>query len=133
MSEIAIVLLLLCAPLAARADLYRSVDPETGSVKFTSFPPSGGNARLLPYRGPGVPAPDAQSLEERRRALQQSMILAPANSRGAPDALRQQAESYQAISAELDRIDPAGAERRRAEDAGVFEKMRRGLEALRPR
>lgn len=135
MPKVVAVLLLLCAPLAARADLYRSVDPETGSVKFSSFPPAGGNAQLLPYRGPGVPVPDVQSLEERRRALQQSLILAPAEPRGAGagDALRQQAEAYQGISAELDRIDPAGAERRRAEDAGMLEKMRRGLDALRKR
>jgi hypothetical protein len=133
MPKVAVVLLLACAPLAARADLYRSVDPATGSVKFSSYPPTGGNAQLLPYRGPGVPAPDAQTLEERRRLLQQGMILAPAEPRGAGEALRKQAQDYQAISAELDRIDPAGAERRRAEDAGLFEKMRRGLEALRKR
>ena len=133
MHKVVLCFLLACAPLAARADLYRSVDPETGSVKFSSYPPTGGNAQLLPYRGPGIPAPDAQSLEERRRVLQQSMILAPADSRAGGEALQKQAQDYQAISAELDRIDPAGAERRRAEDAGLFEKMRRGLEALRKR
>jgi hypothetical protein len=131
MPEMILALLLACAPFAARADLYRSVDPETGSVKFSSYPPAAGNAQLLPYRGPGVPVPDVPALEERRRALQQSLLLAPADSRGAGDSLRQQAAAYQAISAELDQIDPAGAERRRAEDAGLLEKMRRGLEALR--
>jgi hypothetical protein len=131
MPKIAIVLLVVgAAPFVARADLYRSVDPQTGSVKFSSYPPAGANAQLLPYRGPGVPVPDVAALEERRRTLQQSLLLAPAEPRGAGEALRKQAQDYQAVSAELDRIDPAGAERRRADDAGMLENMRRGLQGL---
>jgi hypothetical protein len=132
MPKVALVLL-LCAPFAARADLYRSIDPETGSVKFSSSPPAAGNAEILPYRGPGVPVPDTQALEERRRMLRQSLLLAPADSGGAGDTLRQRAEAYRAVAAELDRLDPAGAERRRAEDAGLLEKLqpRRADEAPR--
>ena len=43
--------------------------------------------------------------------------------------MQQQLEAYQALSAELDRLDPAGAARRRAQEVGVMETLRRGLEA----
>ena len=47
----------------------------------------------------------------------------------AGSGIQQQLEAYQALSAELDRIDPAGAARRRAQEVGVIETMRRGWEA----
>ena len=62
------LLLLLIAgwTAAATADLYRWVDPETGSVKFSSYPPPwyGDEAREprapkvehIPPRGPGAGA-----------------------------------------------------------------------------
>ena len=42
------------APQAAHADLYRWVDPQTGSVKFSSYPPPwfGDQARERTRRRP---------------------------------------------------------------------------------
>ena len=64
------VLLLLrraLVALPAHADLYRWVDPQTGSVKFSSYPPPwfGDQARelhapateVIVYQAPGAPKP----------------------------------------------------------------------------
>jgi hypothetical protein len=140
--KVGIALALLCAglpavvPRAAHADLYRWIDPETGSVKFSNLPPAEGRpAAVVPFRGaaaapePALRALDARTpLDERRRALQQAMLQTrfdPAN----PGALQKQAEAYQVLSQELDKLDPAGAAHRRAEDVALFEKMRAGLGA----
>jgi DNA-binding TFAR19-related protein (PDSD5 family) len=130
---------LLCAPPMARADLYRWVDPQTGSVKYSNYPPAEGRAsEVLPYQAPkpapkdgqGASAADSQeALEARRRALLQSMLDAPADPRDAGAALQRQAQAYQAVTAELDRIDPQGAARRRAEEAGLAETMRKRVQA----
>ena len=37
--KVLLFLAALAAPFCARADLYRWVDPQTGSVKFSSYPP----------------------------------------------------------------------------------------------
>lgn len=138
-----IAVLMACFPLTVHADLYRWVDPQTGSVKFSNYPPAEGRpSQVVPYQAPklapkdgqGASAADSQeSLEARRRALLQSMLDAPSDPRDAGAVLQRQAQAYQAVTAELDRVDPAGAPRRRAEEVGIFEKMRRGLEALRNR
>ena len=47
----------------------------------------------------------------------------------AGSGIQQQLEAYQAVAAELDRLDPAGAARRRQQEAGFIETLRRGLEA----
>jgi len=65
----------------ASADLYRWIDRESGSVKFSNTPP--------PWFG---------------------------------DPEREQIEAYQALSTELDRLDPAGTPRRRAQEASAFRK-----------
>ena len=119
------------APLAARADLYRWVDPETGSVKFSNFPPpEGRSANVVPFRGaaPERMAPaekiDGQApLEQSRRFLQQALLQTGLDPAGRA-TLEKQAQAYVAVSRQLDQLDPAGAERRRAEDAALFEKMR---------
>ena len=43
-------------------------------------------------------------------------------------SLRQQIQAYYAITTELDRRDPAGRARRRAQDGGVLERIRLGLQ-----
>jgi hypothetical protein len=138
------VLLLVIAFTAfpAHADLYRWIDRETGSVKFSSYPPpwlgdpekerKAPAVEVIPYRGPAAPAASViATLEARWASLMQLFATLPAttdfNRAGA--GIQQQLEAYQALSAELDRLDPAGAQRRRAQEAGVFETMRRGLEA----
>jgi hypothetical protein len=150
---------------AAAADLYRWVDPETGSVKFSSYPPPwyGDEARVqraprvehIPARteaparrddpamergpagakdGGGVAqelAKAMEALDERRRAL--VAALAPLRSREdfnrAGAGIRQQVEAYQALSAELDRMDPKGAERRRAAAQPILQRIAEGLSA----
>ena len=118
---------------SAHADLYRWVDADTGSAKFSSLPPANPQqpAELVPSRGlPKAAASPAAAnslaaLEERWRAL----VLQLAG-RGPQDlardrgALRQELETYEALRAELDRRDPAGAPRRAAETGALVERLR---------
>jgi hypothetical protein len=139
--------------LPAYADLYRWVDPQTGSVKFSSYPPPwfGDPAReisapateVVVYRPPGAPKPEAEpakpsaaagllsALETRLAGLSQFFSALPSNTdfSRAGSGIQQQVEAYQAVAAELDRLDPAGAARRRQQEAGFIETLRRGLEA----
>ena len=135
---------LIAAP-SAQADLYRWVDPATGSVKLSNYPPPAGRAaEVVPYRGQETPVappsvlagssslpPASLPLEQRWRALLQGLGTLPpdADPRTAGPALRRQLEAYQAVTAGLDRVDPAGAAQRREEQAGVFERLRKGLAA----
>jgi hypothetical protein len=125
-----VVLLLVAAP--AHADLYRWVDPDSGSVKFSSLPPENPqlHAEVVPYRAPKQAASAAAAnslaaLETRWRAA----VLQLAT-KGAQDmardrgALRQELETYEALRAELDRRDPAGAQRRAAETGAMVERLR---------
>jgi len=150
------VLLFVTALIAfpAQADLYRWVDPQTGSVKFSSYPPPWFGdpekerrapvVEVIQYRAPGVPAkpPPAAAvgerpisqiagLEARWASLVQffSSLPATADFERAGSGIQQQVQAYQEVSAELDRLDPAGAARRRAQEAGIVETVRRGLEA----
>jgi hypothetical protein len=149
-----LVFFAVLAAFPVHADLYRWVDPQSGSVKFSSYPPPWfGDAErergapaveVIPYRGPGAPAkpvaaPEKPSpaasmiatLEARWAGLMQFFATLPPTTdfNRAGSGIQQQLEAYQALSAELDRLDPAGAARRRAREAGVFETMRRGIEA----
>lgn len=141
------------AALPAHADLYRWVDPQTGSVKFSSYPPAwfGDQAlelnapavEVIVYQAPGAPKPAAapakpsaaagvlSALESRLAGLTQFFTALPSNQdfSRAGSGIQQQVEAYQAVAAELDRLDPAGAARRRAQEVGVIETLRRGLEA----
>ena len=45
------------------------------------------------------------------------------------DGLRQQVEAYEAVRIELDRLDPAGAARRRNESVTIVERLRQGFGA----
>jgi hypothetical protein len=152
-SRITILFLLATlTPMPAYADLYRWVDPQTGSVKFSSYPPPwfGDQARelhapateVIVYQAPGALKPAAPAkpsaaasmlaaLESRLAGLRQFFTALPSNAdfSRAGSGIQQQIEAYQALSAELDRLDPAGAARRRAQEVGVMETLRRGLEA----
>jgi len=140
------------AALPAQADLYRWIDRESGSVKYSNSPPpwfgDPEKARHAPaveviqYRDPRAAKPAAadkpspaaaaiSALEARRAELARSFAALPATTdfeRAGP-GLRQQLEAYQVLSAELDRLDPAGAARRRAREPGMVEVLRRELEA----
>ena len=147
-----VFLLAALLALPAQADLYRWVDPQTGSVKFSSYPPPwfGDQARelnapateVIVYQAPGAPKPAAPAqpsaaasiiaaLESRLAGLRQFFSALPSNAdfSRAGSGIQQQIEAYQALSAELDRLDPGGAARRRAQEVGVMETLRRGLEA----
>ena len=136
--------LILFIALPAHADLYRWVDPESGSVKLSTQPPSDPtiNAELVPFRNPAAPAPQASAtaakpkpaaspvaaLEARWSELLTQLTGAPPQdfSRSG-EGWRQQMETYEAVRAELDRLDPAGAARRRSESTSVLERLRQGF------
>ena len=110
---------------AARADLYRWVDPESGSVKFSSVPPpaSQSGVEVVPYRGNAAPpkpaAAGAAALEPRWRELLAEISAAQP---GSP-VLQQRLQDFVAVASELDRLDPAGAQRRRAETESVLQRL----------
>jgi hypothetical protein len=137
--------------LPAHADLYRWVEPQSGSVKYANSPPAWFGDPEREHRHPAVeviryePVPvtaakpaTAESgpsvlagLEARFASLLQFFQSLPRSTdfdrTGA--ALQQQAEVYKAVSAELDRIDPSGAARRRAaaQELGILDQLRAGL------
>lgn len=140
------------AAVPAHAELYRWVDPQTGSVKFSSYPPpwfghqalelNAPATEVIAYQMPGAGKPAAPlkpsaaasvlaALETRLAGLTQFFSALPSNQdfSRAGSGIQQQLEAYQALRAELDRLDPAGAARRRAQEVGVMETLRRGLEA----
>lgn len=127
-----LVCFILWLPLTAHADLYRWIDPVSGSVKLSSLPPSDPQiqAEVVRYNAPVPPKPPATDLESRWRALtSQLLALTPQDWNRASDALRQHLEAYEAVRAELDRQDPAGAARRREESTTLFERLKQGLAA----
>jgi hypothetical protein len=132
---------------AAHADLYRWVDPETGSVKFSSYPPpwyndeaqkraprvehipprkAGDGARMAP--GQDAPreqqGPSVESLERQRRALAQQ--IASASERSSPGArpnIQKQLDELGAVMEQLDKLNPEGAAARRAEAEALLQKI----------
>ena len=135
---------------SAAADLYRWVDPETGSVKFSSYPPPWYGdpekerrapkvvhipaGQATPPQNPeaGKPQDTATTLEAlatlRKSLLKSFSALPPRedfNRAGA--GLQQQLDSYKAVAAELDRLDPKGAAARKAESQPLLDKLLEGL------
>ena len=133
----------------AEADLYRWVDPETGAVKFSNYPPPWyGNEDK--QRG----APKVERIPERARPVQEAEAEAPAKPAatakqgaaplGALEARRKellsqvaasisnpaQAEKllqeYALLTAEMNQKDPKGAAARRAEAEAVLDKLTKG-------
>ena len=137
-----IVWLLAILAFPAHADLYRWIDPESGSVKISSLPPSDPTVQpeVVRYTGPAGlarPAPPAGApptatastfeLESRWRALLAQITgLTPEDFNRGGEGLRQQIVAYEAVRTELDRLDPAGAARRRTEAQGLLERLRQG-------
>jgi hypothetical protein len=148
----ALLLALLAAALPAQADLYRWVDPQSGSVKFSSLPPPWLGDPEREARSPRVEvigarpagttaraetpasARSATALEASWRALLRQLASLPQRPEfeRSAEAIQQQLRAYEALRAELDRADPVGAARRRAEETTVMEQLRRGLSTLRP-
>ena len=116
----ALAFILLCS--AAHADLYRWVDPETGSVKFSNNPPpwyergSGPAVERVPYDAPRAqPALSGPTAIPELRARWREALLALSVQRS-PENARALAQ----VAAELDKLDPAGARRRSEETAAVL-------------
>lgn len=136
--------LLVFVALPAHADLYRWVDPQSGSVKLSNLPPSNPavEPQVLPYRGPAgdrlEPQPAAAkadtgalaTLEARWRSILAELALLPerADFQRGGEGFRQLLESYEAARAELDRLDPAGAKRRRDEERPLLERLAKLLQ-----
>jgi len=149
---IAIVVAMLAWAAPAAADLYRWVDPETGSVKFSSYPPPWYGDEAQQRRAPKVehiparsnpvapldPAADkprdsrlpeggVQALEAQRKAVLQQIAESAARSgpeRGA--GMQKQLEAFAELSARLDKVNPEGAAARRAEAEALLQKMIKG-------
>jgi hypothetical protein len=134
---------LLFTALPARADLYRWIDPDTGAIKYSSYPPPWmGDAererrlppvevlRYTPRGAARMPEGDKAiaPLENRRRRLLQELLALPERKDRGPDEIQRQLQVYQLLADELDRLDPRGAAARKAEDYEVMEKLRRRLE-----
>ncbi len=137
--------LLLCLAAPAHADLYRWIDPESGSVKLSSMPPSDPTigAEIVSYRTPTAPKPPAapvvskppaagapvEALQARWSELLSQLTGAkPQDFNRAGEGIRQQIEAYEAVRVELDRLDPSGAARRRTETS-LIEKLKQGFAA----
>jgi uncharacterized protein DUF4124 len=137
------LLLLLCFAAPAHADLYRWIDPETGSVKLSSVPPSDSSvsAEVVSYRAPALPKPPAtaavskssstvQVLEARWSELMTRLTgLTPQDFQRGGEGLKQHIEAYEAVRVELDRLDPAGVARRNAESTSLIDRLRQGFAA----
>jgi hypothetical protein len=133
----------LLVPQLAAADLYRWVDPQSGSVKFSNAPPPwyetdrGPPVERIPYQGPAArtagaekPAAGGSTLAAlEARWLESLRTLAEASAKGDPgaptEAMKRQLEVFQAITAELDRLDPGGRDRRRAEQLSLLQKLQK--------
>jgi hypothetical protein len=137
-----VLFLLAFVLLPAHADLYRWIDPDTGSVRLSSLPPSDSSvdAEVVPFKAaatlppavarPGAVATARETLQARwSDLLRQLTGMSQQDFNRAGAGVRQQIEAYQALSVELDRLDPAGAARRRHESASLLERFRQGLAA----
>jgi hypothetical protein len=146
-------MVLLILARDAFADLYRWVDPETGSVKLSSYPPPwfGDTAReaksprveLIPASRTATPfSPLAaqlpagggsmlDKLQQFRKSVMENLTLLPTRddfARGG-DGIKQHLDAYSAVSTELDKLDPAGAAARRSEAQPVLDRIMQGLKA----
>ena len=136
--------LFLAAP--AHADLYRWIDPETGSVKLSSMPPNDPTlgAEVVPFRAPTAPKPPStpvaaakpaaaasgsvQALQARWSDLMTQLTgLTPQDFNKGAEGLKQHMDAYEAVRVELDRIDPGGAARRNAESMSLLDRLRQGF------
>ena len=134
----------------ACADLYRWVDPETGAVKFSNYPPPWyGNedkqrgapqVERIPERArPVQPEPEAEApekpagaakqaaaplgaLEARRKELLSQVAASISNPAQAEKLLQE----YALLMAEMNQKDPKGAAARRAEAEAVLDKLTKG-------
>jgi len=136
---------------AACADLYRWVDPETGAVKFSNYPPpwygnedkQRGAPRVerIPERArPALPETEAPApkvspaaakqataalgpLEARRKELLSQVAASISN----PAQAQKLLEEYALLLAEMNQKDPKGAAARRVDAEAALEKLTKGV------
>jgi hypothetical protein len=116
---------LLAATTLAYADLYRWVDPESGSVKLSNAPPpwyerGGGPAvERIPYSAPSarpaVADPLAPAPVTVLQARWREALLAVSS-----QPTKESMQALALVTAELDKADPAGARRRQDEVASIL-------------
>ena len=128
------LVLFFCLSAPAHADLYRWIDPETGSIKFSSLPPgdSSINAEVVSYTAPALPGKPAASVVQALQAKWSEMLtqitgLSVQDFQRGGQGLKQHLDAYEKLRVELDRLDPAGAARRSAESASLLEKAKQGF------
>jgi len=153
---------LAAAASPALAELYRWVDPQSGSVKYSNQPPPwhadpakaarSPKVEVIPSRFGAPPKPAAEKAAAEKAAAAPAAeakpgILADLERQWrdileglgtftkkedfdrAGAGLRQQVEAYDALRAELDRMDPAGVARRRQEEGSVVDQVKKGIAA----
>jgi hypothetical protein len=138
--------LFLFLAASAHADLYRWVDPATGTVTYSNVPPADPRVspQVVPYTGPlppkappasappvaAAPTASVPALESEFNALYAELSSVPAEEfRKASEALRRQMQTYEALRSQLDELDPTGAPRRAAASLALAERVRQGLGA----
>jgi hypothetical protein len=156
--RLVVLLAAALAATPACADLYRWTDPQSGSIKYSNVPPPwlgdpekerrAPAVKVIPSRQPGSkpaaaapaalaaptePSPVAATLEGRWRKmldeLESLSDLGPTGMARAGTGIRQQIQAYEAVRAELERQDPAGAARRREEEGEILSELRKGIAA----
>ena len=126
----ALAFLLLCS--AAHADLFRWVDPATGSVKYSNSPPawydsgSGPAVERVPFQGSGAQPPATPAADTAPDSVVQLRarwrdLLAVVAAQPTPENAR----AFAQVAAELDRVDPGGASRRQDEMNTALRALRR--------
>jgi len=125
---LALAFLLLCS--AAHADLYRWVDPESGSVRLSNTPPSwyerGGGPQVerIPFAAPSARPTAADPLAPASFGVLQARwreALLAASSQPSKESV----QALVLLTAQLDKADPAGARRRQEEVASVLRSLQR--------
>jgi len=150
---LAAALSVLLAALAGdvAAELYRWRDPQTGAIKYSSYPPPWYGDESREATAPKVevlgnresetasrqPADEMAEkvaevirfMEQRRKQLLSRMTVARASAGFDPSdpGFKADLQAYQTVTRELDKFDPKGAGARRRADARVFENL--GIEA----
>lgn len=140
-----VVLAAVAADVAA--ELYRWRDPQTGTIKYSSYPPPWYGDESREATAPKVevlgdrdaeaasrkPADEMAEkvaevirfMEQRRQQLLSRMTVARASAGFDPaePGFKADLQAYQAVTRELDKFDPRGAAARRRADARVFENL----------
>jgi hypothetical protein len=132
----------------ALAELYRWRDPQTGTIKYSSYPPPWYGDETREATAPKVevlgerqgagdadrkPADEMAEkvaevvhfMEQRREQLLSRMTVARASAGFDPadPAFKADVQAYRAVTRELDKFDPKGAAARRKSDAQLFQNL----------